>query len=832
MDKPGRSRMKAPAPSARAEGDLYRAHLAAIVESSRDAIVGVDLDGIVISWNGGAETIYGFSAAEMIGAPASRLVPPQFAHEEEDVFERLLRGERVDILQTLRLTRSGRLAEIGMTISPIRDAGGNIVGVSNIARDISGVKAREHEIERLAKLYDALGRVNRAIVSSTTRDELFRKVCRVLVERGGFHTAWVGWRDAATQRIVPVAQYGDSHGYLTQLDIYADERPAGRGPTGIAFRAGRTYIANDLLNDPAAAPWRQRMEQSGFRASAVLPIRVSGEVNGALTVYSDQPGFFQQPEIALLEEAASDLSFALDSFERENARIEAEHKLRSEKQFSDTMIESTPGVVYVYDEQLRFLRWNRTFETVTGYTADEIPGMTPSDFFAADEQAPLAEAIGRVFAEGAAWIEADLLAKTGERLPYLFTGRRVVFDGKNCLVGVGVDIAGRKRAEIGLKESERKYREVVEYAHNIILRWNADGRITFLNDYGQRFFGYAAEEIIGRNVLGTIVPETESSGRDLAQLMQDIQIDPEAFEQNVNENMRRGGERVWVAWTNHVMRGADGRVAEILSIGSDLSERMNAESERARRERAEEADRIKSAFLATMSHELRTPLNSIIGFTGIVLKGLAGPLNAEQSKQLGMVRKSARHLLALVNDVLDISKIEAGQLEVAWQPFDARRSLEKAIGLVAPQAEAKGLALQSVVAPDVAGAVGDQRRFEQILLNLLGNAVKFTGKGSVTLAADTATHANLGGIPAGEAVLRVRVTDTGIGIKPEDLATLFQPFRQIDTGLARSHEGSGLGLAICRRLAGLMGGEISATSEWERGSTFTLMLPLRKPDRG
>lgn len=120
----------------------------------------------------------------------------------------------------------------------------------------------------------------------------------------------------------------------------------------------------------------------------------------------------------------------------------------------------------------------------------------------------------------------------------------------------------------------------------------------------------------------------------------------------------------------------------------------------------------------------------------------------------------------------------------------------------------------------------------KILLNLLGNAVKFTGKGSVTLAADTATHANLGGIPAGEAVLRVRVTDTGIGIKPEDLATLFQPFRQIDTGLARSHEGSGLGLAICRRLAGLMGGEISATSEWERGSTFTLMLPLRKPDRG
>ena len=151
------------------------------------------------------------------------------------------------------------------------------------------------------------------------------------------------------------------------------------------------------------------------------------------------------------------------------------------------------------------------------------------------------------------------------------------------------------------------------------------------------------------------------------------------------------------------------------------------------KERAESADRLKSAFLATMSHELRTPLNSIIGFTGIMLQGLAGPLNAEQTKQLGMVQSSARHLLALINDVLDISKIEAGQLEIRAEQFDLRSSLEKVAALVKPLAEKKGLALRVVLSPDVGQAVSDRLRVEQVLLNLLNNAVKFTERGEVTL---------------------------------------------------------------------------------------------------
>ena len=217
-----------------------------------------------------------------------------------------------------------------------------------------------------------------------------------------------------------------------------------------------------------------------------------------------------------------------------------------------------------------------------------------------------------------------------------------------------------------------------------------------------------------------------------------------------------------------------------------------------------------------MSHELRTPLTSILGFTGILLEGLAGPLNAEQTAQLGMVASSARHLHALINDVLDLSKIEADQLELRRESFDLRSLLAHALGQVKPHADRKGIVLSAVLGSAIGEMVSDRRRVEQIVLNLLDNAVKFTDRGRVVIAAE---------LMPGERV-RISVTDTGIGVTAEDLATLFQPFHQLETTTARRHEGTGLGLAICRRLTTLLGGEVTATSVWTQGSEFVVVLPI------
>lgn len=252
------------------------------------------------------------------------------------------------------------------------------------------------------------------------------------------------------------------------------------------------------------------------------------------------------------------------------------------------------------------------------------------------------------------------------------------------------------------------------------------------------------------------------------------------------------------------------RVAELELIADRL---------RGEKERAVESDRLKSAFIATMSHELRTPLNSIIGFTGILLQKISGPLTREQEKQLNLVQHSSRHLLALINDILDISKIEAGELRISFDPVNLHQVVEAAVRVVQPLASQKGLSIRTDLATGPVIISGDQRRIEQIVMNLLSNAVKFTETGMVTVTTRVA---------GGE--VRLSVRDTGVGISQAEIPTLFEPFIQVDTGKSRRTEGTGLGLSISRRLVELHGGSLTVTSTPGAGSEFVVMLPASAGD--
>ncbi len=828
--------------------ETAQTRLEAIVESLDDGLIGLDLDGNITDWNRGAEKIFGYTAKEMVGSSLTRIIPSDHREEEDFISEKIRRGEKVEHFETVRQTREGRLINVSISASPLKDGEGNIIGVLKIARDITSQKDHHREHLRVIGLYAALSHINRSIVWTTKRDELFQQVCNILVEHAGFHMAWTGWHDQETLRIVPVAIAGKEQDYLRTVTIYSDDRPEGCGPSGQAFRTGKPYICSDMHHNPITLPWRSQLAQRGFQSSAGFPIRLKNEVCAVLTVYSADPWFFQDKEIELLDISAGDISLALDNFANHEARRQIEKIAESERLFSATMIESTPGILYFYDDQGHFLRWNRNFEMVSGYSTEEIARMHPLDFFLADEQESLKERIAEVFEQGESFVEANFVAKNGRAIPYFFTGRRILFNGKNCLVGMGVDISERKQTELHLRETQGQLEAVVENLREGLVIADPAGGFLRWNPASLRMLGFADLEEGRRR-------QREFAGIFELFTLDGVQLPPDQWPlgrvrrgepiDNLEIRVRRPGsnwERIF-SYAGTLVRYTGEKTLAFMTI-RDITERVQAEQSlrvlnqtlelevaartgdlQAALVRAEASDRLKSAFLATMSHELRTPLNSIIGFTGIVLQGLAGPLNAEQSKQLGMVRTSSRHLLELINDVLDLSKIEAGQLEVRFAPFNLPDLIASVVALVKPLAEKKGLELAVVTSPEVGAIISDRRRVEQILINLINNAIKFTPQGRVNVTAGIVIGYPLPGGAVLPSAVQLRIADTGIGIKPEDLPTLFQPFHQLDAGLSRQHEGTGLGLAICRRLASLLGGDISVASEWGKGSEFTIAIP-------
>jgi signal transduction histidine kinase len=231
----------------------------------------------------------------------------------------------------------------------------------------------------------------------------------------------------------------------------------------------------------------------------------------------------------------------------------------------------------------------------------------------------------------------------------------------------------------------------------------------------------------------------------------------------------------------------------------------------------EAANRHKDEFLASMSHELRTPLNAVIGFSEVLLERMFGELNDKQEEYLGDILASGRHLLSLINDILDLAKIEAGRMELDLEDFDLAQAIDNAVVLVRERATRKGLVLETALAPALGAVRADQRKIKQVLLNLLSNAVKFTPEGGrVEVRAERADDH-----------VEVSVSDTGIGIAVEDQETVFEEFRQVGTDYAKKHEGTGLGLTLSRKFVELHGGRIAVKSRLGDGSTFTFTLPVR-----
>ncbi len=379
----------------------------------------------------------------------------------------------------------------------------------------------------------------------------------------------------------------------------------------------------------------------------------------------------------------------------------------------------------------------------------------------------------------------------------------------------------RDAAEAAVRRNEERFRSLIEHGSDVITILDAEGVIRYESPSVERLLDHRAEELLGEKASRYVHPD-------------DLQPVAAAFGRALDGHAasvecripRRDGSwcDVEAVFTNLLDHPA---VGGIVVNWRDIGERTRAEEERARyvhelaraRDQALASTRAKSMFLANMSHEVRTPMNVIIGMTDMVLDT---ELASEQRVNLERVRAAAIGLLAIINDILDASKIEAGKMTVEAVDMDLRRTIEEAAGLLVPAATAKGLSLTCMIAPDVpAQLMGDPVRVRQTLVNLVGNAVKFTDAGAITVEARVLRRAS------SHVVVRVSVTDTGIGVPPERQAGLFESFAQGDDSTTRVYGGTGLGLAICRQLVTLMGGHMGVESQPGRGSTFWFELTMK-----
>ncbi|WP_055434920.1 ATP-binding protein [Lacinutrix algicola] len=403
-----------------------------------------------------------------------------------------------------------------------------------------------------------------------------------------------------------------------------------------------------------------------------------------------------------------------------------------------------------------------------------------------------------------------------------------------------------------VKKSEALFRSLASNAQVAIFSADKEGMVNYVNDEWMKYSGMSFKEAMGSGWINALHPEDKDR---VIHVWQQAVLYGSDFNLEL-KFLDKKGNTTWLIVKGTKLIDAQNNIYGYIGTASDITERIHSEKEllsyknnleklvglrteelndskeallnlledinlqstelEKEKVKAQSADLMKSAFLATMSHELRTPMNSIIGFTGILLKELAGPLNSEQKKQLSMVKDSGSHLLGLINDVLDISKIEAGKLRVSFYPFNYLETLEKTIDFLMPQASKKGLELRTEISNLDITLVSDERRIEQILLNILSNAIKFSEKGDVRIKVNVKDD-----------VLITQIIDQGIGIDKKDIDKLFIPFIQLQGGLNRKHEGTGLGLAISKNLIEKLGGTIEVESELEKGSTFIIKFPLK-----
>ena len=852
-----------------------RALLASIVESSDDAIGSVKLDGTITSWNQSAVALFGYTADEIIGKNASVLAPPDRFDEQSQVLSNIRTGA-VSHLETVGLGKDGRRFDIARTVSPIRNSHGEIVGAAAMVRDIGervraaeGLRDSEErfrsafenapfgmalsatdgsflqvnatfcrilgysEKELLSLGWAALTHPDDREAGRATLERLLRdrSACAEMEKRYLHRSGSIVWarsrlslvRDSAGSPLYFVAHVEDvSERKRVQealresedrFRIMADGCPAimwvtdAKGGSQFINRAHREFcgVSIELLEGPrwqplfhpddappyAGAFQHAVTEHTAFKADARLR-RADGEWRWVTTV--------AEPRFSHSGEFLGHVGICLDITERK----QAEEALRESEERFRLMADGCPAGMWVADAQggIRFI--NRRYQEFYGTTLEQVEGdkwrplLHPDD--APDYLAASRRAIQERRADGEwRWISSSAgprFSAAGEFLGH---------------VGISLDITKRKQAEEALQNSEEKFRQLTENITEVFwMMTPAFDKFLYVSPTYEQVWGRTCESLYQRPMSWLEVVHPDDLEQARLALAKEMRGEPVEKEYRIRTP---GGQEKWIRDRAFPIRDQAGQLIRVAGLAEDITERKRREEELVcAREAAEAANVAKSCFLANMSHEIRTPMNGVIGMLQLLLDT---DLTAEQRAYAGVIETCGRTLLALIEDILDLAKVEARKIALEHADFNLSRTVEDAVQTLRGQASAKGLAFGWRVAPETPSLVrGDSHRLRQVLINLAANAIKFTERGAVDVQVALDSRNN------GKVTLRFSIADTGIGIGPDHAPALFAPFVQADASMTRKYGGTGLGLSIAKQLVELMGGRIGVNSREGEGSTF------------
>ncbi|MGC9503629.1 PAS domain S-box protein [Baaleninema sp.] len=645
---------------------------------------------------------------------------------------------------------------------------------------------------------------------------------------------------ARTSQVARVSlwQYEDDRTRLLCLEAYEGDGDRHSSGTALAashypgyFQAleAERYLA---VSDATADPRTQRLAETYFTPNGVAavlgaPVRLGGKTIGLVMLeHSGTPRVWTTEEQTFAASIADFVALAVQTGDRTSAEVA---RWESEERFRWLSEATFEGIVIHADDTI--IDTNQALSTLFDYSDDEFLGMNPLELFAPDcrdtAAAPLRSGSEKT-------LELVGRRKDGSTFPIEIQGRLLPYYGNKVRVTAVRDITERQESERALRQSEARYRAISELASDYIYSAEVtpDGNpiVQWATQSFDRITGYSRDEVESMGGWSAVV-HPDDRDRVRHRFTQNRVADWEGvLEYRI---VTRDGETRWLRdYARPNWQESEGDKVRLLGAVQDITLSKTAEAELYRaKEAAETANRSKSAFLANISHELRTPLNAIIGYSEILQEEAAEEGNTTTVEDLQKIRTAANFLLTLINDILDISKIEAGKMQLYVESFALSALIEEVRVTIDPMMEKNGNRLILECQEDLGEIEADVTKLRQVLLNLLSNAAKFTENGTVSLAVrryaagETGDVAEIDSAEIEGDIVLFKVSDTGIGMTPEQVEHLFEAFTQGDASTTRKYGGTGLGLTISKRYCQMMGGDISVNSEAEVGSEFTVVLP-------